>query len=578
MIYIYDVIIIGAGPAGLAAGTILKDCGMHYVILEKGKNLPERDAQNPCDISSGVGGCGLFSDGKLSFAPSASSLWTKLNKMKLIKAYSIFKKELESLGISVPSWEDSWTLPVNRASDVKKYNSIVLNNFMRTRLLNFFYEKNLDNLLSNKDAETIEKVGKYYEIKTSANETYCARKIILATGRFGNKILKEAVVSDGNSWMEKIELGIRLETPTVHFKPYKAKTADYKVIKNEKKYEFRTFCSCKSGVVVQTKFDNYVSFNGAQTQFKTEKSNIGLLIRSVESTSEYEIEMKEYLEQPHKPFKVQLKKFLEEKNNILIGKRIDQLLRDQIGTIVEKKDAYSLSDSYVYGPEIEYVGDYIKVETDDLSVNKNIYIVGDVNGGFRGLTAAMISGLFCANELTDQLMKNINKNISQLGIKASNINGMKQIFTAQSKNYFYCKDVICQYVLNKGMLPINPFMIFGYFLNDRVERDLIRQGNNQLIQKCDELWVFGPIADGVLFEIALAKQTGKPVRYFKLGTRESEINEIDPNDINSIVFEPEVHSKQIKKNDLMAFIQNKNIEDGQLSLFDMYTKDDNDDF
>ena len=59
MIYIYDVVIIGAGPAGLAAGSILQDCGMHYLILEKGKNLPDRDSGNPCDISSGVGGCGL---------------------------------------------------------------------------------------------------------------------------------------------------------------------------------------------------------------------------------------------------------------------------------------------------------------------------------------------------------------------------------------------------------------------------------------------------------------------------------------------------------------------------------------
>ena len=518
----------------------------------------------------------LFSDGKLSFPPSASNLWTKLNKVKLKKAYQIFYDKLQQLGISIPLWEDAWTLSVDQEEEVKKYNSIVLNNFMRTRLLNYFYEKNIDKILTNNDVQVVEKVGKYYEIKTSANKVYNARKIIIATGRFGNKVLKVPVISQENKWIKKLELGIRIETPAKYFIPNNVKTADYKLIKKDENCEFRTFCSCKNGIVVQTEFDKYVSFNGAQTQFKTEKSNIGLLIRNVELTSEYEVEMEAYLEQSHQPFKVSLKDFFENREKVFIGKKVDDFLRNKVKDIIENIEC-GFNESYVYGPEIEYVGEYLKIESDDLCAKKNIYVIGDVNGSFRGLTAAMISGIYCANDLTEQIMKNVNMSISQLGIKTSNINGMKLIFTAQSKNYFYCKDVICQYVLNKGMLPINPFMVFGYFLNDRVERDIIRQGNNQLIQMCDELWVFGPIADGVLFEIALAKQTGKPVRYFKLGTREKEINEVDPNDPNSIVFEPEVHSKQIKKNDLMAFIQNKNIDDGQLNLFDIYIKDDNDD-
>jgi hypothetical protein len=108
----------------------------------------------------------------------------------------------------------------------------------------------------------------------------------------------------------------------------------------------------------------------------------------------------------------------------------------------------------------------------------------------------------------------------------------RTVFTSQSKVYFYCKDVICEFVFNNGKLPINPFKTFDYFLNDRVERDLIRQANNHLISMCDEMWVFGDIANGVLFEIFLAKKLKKPVKYFTIATKSSEIKEVTINDLS----------------------------------------------
>ena len=42
-------------------------------------------------------------------------------------------------------------------------------------------------------------------------------------------------------------------------------------------------------------------------------------------------------------------------------------------------------------------------------------------------------------------------------------------FTAQSKRFFYCQDVVCAYTLQHGFIPLNPFRVFGYFLDDRVE-------------------------------------------------------------------------------------------------------------
>ncbi len=88
------------------------------------------------------------------------------------------------------------------------------------------------------------------------------------------------------------------------------------------------------------------------------------------------------------------------------------------------------------------------------------------------------------------------------------------VYTALSKKYFYMRMFIVKYVLEQGKVPINPFMSFDYYLADIVDRDLIRNANNNLIVLADELWVFGPISNGVMAEIKQVKQLNKPVKYF----------------------------------------------------------------
>lgn len=74
MKHIFDVIIIGMGPAGLAAAAKLEDSGLCFAILDSGKTAAKRDRYDATDATSGDGGAGLFSDGKFSFFPSATEL------------------------------------------------------------------------------------------------------------------------------------------------------------------------------------------------------------------------------------------------------------------------------------------------------------------------------------------------------------------------------------------------------------------------------------------------------------------------------------------------------------------------
>jgi len=76
--------------------------------------------------------------------------------------------------------------------------------------------------------------------------------------------------------------------------------------------------------------------------------------------------------------------------------------------------------------------------------------------------------------------------------------------------------LICKHAFEEGVTPINPFTNFGYYLYELVDRNLVRQGNNNLVRIADELWVYGDISDGIISEIRYAKQLKKPIRYFDI--------------------------------------------------------------
>ncbi len=114
---------------------------------------------------------------------------------------------------------------------------------------------------------------------------------------------------------------------------------------------------------------------------------------------------------------------------------------------------------------------------------------------------------------------------------------LKTIYTAHSKHLFYAKMLISAYVLEKECLPLNPFNNWAYFMDDMVERKKIVRANNNLIIISDELWQFGPIADGCLAEIRLAKKHGKKINFFSAGKKIENIRELK---INELEFEQEV--------------------------------------
>lgn len=110
------------------------------------------------------------------------------------------------------------------------------------------------------------------------------------------------------------------------------------------------------------------------------------------------------------------------------------------------------------------------------------------------------------------------------------------VYTAMSKHFFYFRMFVSAYVLEQDRVPLNSFMAFDYFLVDAVNRNKVREADDTLLARADEVWVFGSISAGVLAHINLAKKLNKPVKYFKL----SVPHQIVEADKNEMEFEDEV--------------------------------------
>ncbi len=90
------------------------------------------------------------------------------------------------------------------------------------------------------------------------------------------------------------------------------------------------------------------------------------------------------------------------------------------------------------------------------------------------------------------------------------------VYVAMSNRNFYWRQQLTKFVLDENRVPVAPFMLFDYYLMHTVPKDLVREALNNLIARCDEVWVFGGLSLGLKVQVGIAKRMHKPVRYFDI--------------------------------------------------------------
>jgi uncharacterized FAD-dependent dehydrogenase len=565
---VYDCVIIGAGPSGLTCANNLVNSSLDFLIIDKGDFLYNRHSNVPADIVSGVGGGGLYSDGKVSFYPSGSNLY-KLEPELLTTAYQQLVDMFNNFNIEIPPFDREWISQFYSTGElttltVKEYQSAVLSQEELFNVGFYLYDQiGKEKFLLKHDITKVTRQENIYYIElhdrtSNVQKVVKCKNVVLCVGKFGSMSLS-SFIDESNLKFKKFEFGIRVETEHDNFDFKHYEQTDLKLLipdERNKNLEFRTFCFCKNGYIVHGKFDSINSFNGVSNKPKFSKTNFGINLRIKDEFAYKNLSSAlSDLKNAESIVSQDIKIFIAERNPSW-RKEIHDLF---VTCLTKYFPQVCNTNATVTGPSFEYFGYYPKLNNELKLPSENIWVCGDATGDFRGLLPSLVSGYMAGMSLIKKSQKDKSALYDSVRIKLSATNKTRTIFTAQSKKFFYCKDNICEFIFKSGGIPVNPFQVFGYFLDDRVDRNLVRNGNNELITRCDELWVFGSIADGVFFEIARAYQLNMPVRFFTIGSLQEEIIEIT--DINKLTFEPEVHA-QVGKEALVRFISQLHINEG----------------
>lgn len=80
-----------------------------------------------------------------------------------------------------------------------------------------------------------------------------------------------------------------------------------------------------------------------------------------------------------------------------------------------------------------------------------------------------------------------------------------------------CARAYCRFVVDHGGIPLAPHIYFTQFMDDSnvYERQLGMRFGNVLMDRCQEVWVFGDLSEGMRAEVERAKKHRKRVKFFR---------------------------------------------------------------
>ncbi len=455
-----DVLIIGAGPAGLFAANELAD-KLKVVVVDKGRALNERTCVAlmngscrkclPCNITGGLGGAGGLSDGKLNLRPDIGGNLEEFVSNK--EAWNIINK-IDQIFLKHGASEELYAPDNDKISPILKRAAATGIKFIPIVQRHMGSDKTPP--IINSIKEELEEKGVLFMLETEVSDIIVDDRLkgaklrnnkgdffvkcdylIAAPGRIGAKWL-----SDQTDKLEipvkhnPVDVGVRVELPQIVMDEITKINWDPKFHIITKTYDdfVRTFCVCNKGFVVEEVYDDFMGVNGHSMRDKlSENTNFAFLVRleltePVENTSDYAFSIATITNTlgGGKPILQRLGDLRKgrrstwrrlERSNVVPtfdcvtpGDIAMALPHRVVVDIIEGLEALDkvmpgvASDStLLYAPEIKLYAMRLEMDKNMKTRIDGLYGAGDGAGVSRGIVGAAATGIIAARDILEKI-------------------------------------------------------------------------------------------------------------------------------------------------------------------------------
>ena len=462
----YDVIIVGGGPAGLfCAYELINKCKkLKIAILEAGKLANHRVCKmnkkggecincNPCQILSGYGGAGTFSDGKLNFIPKLgkSDLYKYMDKdyaEKLIdECEEIFNKFEMNSEVYPSNMDEANKLKKDIAKKganlliikQKHLGSDKLPGYI-DKFCNYLILNGVD-LYENTYVEDIIKNDNIYDVcykDKKQKKNFKSKYVVVAPGRTGAGWIQNLADKYNIPYVsQSIEIGVRVEVRKEILDDICSIIYDPTIFIITDTYndEIRTFCTNPGGFVAKENYNGYICVNGHSLKdIKSNNSNFAFISKvsltsPVTNTREYGeaiasianilgdgkpiLQTLRDLKKGRRSTEGRIKKsyvtptmkdYVAGDLALVLPHRIITNIIEGLKKLDEIIPGVNNDDTLLYGPEIKFFSNEITTDNNMKLENENIYFIGDGAGKAGNIVTSAATGLVAARDIIKRIV------------------------------------------------------------------------------------------------------------------------------------------------------------------------------